>query len=387
MRKEAGTGIAEPIGIIIGAAFSIDPPNRKADRMTHTKNELPEASRTAVARACIFLALAGSGFLSTLQAGTIDAIYAFGDSLSDVGNVYAETSIPGPPIPGSPYVNGQFTNGNVWVQDLALDLGLAPLTPSLLGGSNYAWGTGETGVTSFNTSAPGTDLLGATGQLAQFQAVHATADPNALYAIWIGSNDLNDMLAGAPPAQFGTDIGIVAANIDTAIGDLAGIGAKKFLILTVPDLGDTPAALAEGPIASAGASEVSAAFDTTLVNGAGPIPSLSALAAGESISISVLDTYSLLDSIVADPALYDLSNVTQPCLTGEVDYSGGTPCATPNQYLFWDPLHPTAAADEIVASEALGIVTPEPGSFSLIAIGGFGFFLVWLSLRRCAPRA
>ena len=78
-------------------------------------------------------------------------------------------------------------------------LGLAPLTPSLLpGGTDFAYGTGETGVTSFNTSNPATDLLGAGGQLAQFQAVHPVADPNALYTIWIGSNDLTDILARRP---------------------------------------------------------------------------------------------------------------------------------------------------------------------------------------------
>src|SRR5580704_10430984 len=155
--------------------------------MTNTKSEL----------LCICLALAG--FLPA-QAGSIDGIYAFGDSLTDVGNIYAATSGA---VPAAPYVNGQFTNGNVWVQDLASDLGLAPLTPSLLGGTDYAYGTAETGITSFNTSAPAADLLGATGQLTQFQtAVHATADPNALYTIWIGANDLSDILANASPAQY-----------------------------------------------------------------------------------------------------------------------------------------------------------------------------------------
>jgi phospholipase/lecithinase/hemolysin len=329
---------------------------------------------------CVLLALAGNGFFSILQAGPIDAVYAFGDSLSDVGNIYAATSVPGPPIPGPPYFNGQFSNGNVWVQNLAIDLGLAPLTPSLLGGTDYAYGTGETGVTSFNTSAPGTDLLGATGQLAQFEATHAAADPNALYTIWIGANDLTDILANATPSQYAADIGTVVGNIDTAIGGLAALGAKNFLIVTVPDLGLTPEATALGSIASAGASELSAAFDTTLVNGAAPfLPSLSALA-GSSLDISVLNTYSLLDSIVADPALYGFTNVTQPCLTGEVNYSGGTPCATPNQYLFWDQLHPTAAADVLVADAALTLVTPEPASTSLIAIGLLGLVIL---RRRC----
>src|ERR1019366_10571912 len=77
-----------------------------------------------------------------------------------------------------------------------------------------------------------------------------------------------------------------------------------------------------------------------------------------SISISVLNTYSLLDTIVADPAAFGFTNVTQACLTGEVNYSGGTPCGTPNQYLFWDQLHPTAAADVFVADAALSLVVP-----------------------------
>jgi phospholipase/lecithinase/hemolysin len=58
------------------------------------------------------------------RAGSIDGVYAFGDSLSDVGNVYLGT---GGTVPATPYVNGQFTNGNVWIQDLASDIGLPPV--------------------------------------------------------------------------------------------------------------------------------------------------------------------------------------------------------------------------------------------------------------------
>ena len=142
-----------------------------------------EASRT-----CVLLALAASGFLTNAQAGTIDAIDAFGDSLSDVGNIYTAT-LGLEPAP--PYVSGQFSNGNVWVQDLAHDLGLAPLSPSLLGGTDYAYGDGQSGTTAVQHRRVPYDLTGPTGQIAQFEAANPHgADPNALYTIWIGANDL-----------------------------------------------------------------------------------------------------------------------------------------------------------------------------------------------------
>ena len=65
------------------------------------------------------------------------AIYSFGDSLSDVGNVDLAT---GGIEPASPYVDGQFSNGPVWAQDLAGKLGLPALIPSLAGGTDYAFG-------------------------------------------------------------------------------------------------------------------------------------------------------------------------------------------------------------------------------------------------------
>ncbi len=315
------------------------------------------------------IGLAIGGFLPAASAGTIDAIYAFGDSLSDVGNVFIAT---GGAEPAPPYSNGQFSNGPIWIQDLAAKFGVAPLHPSLAGGTDYAFGGAETGPETFNTANPATDL---TAQVAQFGAAHPVADPNALYTIWIGSNDLSDILTGALPTQYPGDIGAAVTNVDASIGALAADGAKRLLIVTVPDLGKTPGAIAGGPSVQAGASFLAANFDNALVTSA------LSLAGSDGLHLSILDTYSLLDGIVANPSLYGFANVTAPCLTGEVNFAGGTPCSNPSQFLFWDTDHPTAAGHLIVADAADAVVTPEPASVSLLAVGLLGAALVFRRRR------
>jgi phospholipase/lecithinase/hemolysin len=80
---------------------------------------------------------------------SFSAIYAFGDSLSDAGNIYSATTTLGTPEPVSPpyfqetyqvgpaqTVADVFSDGPTWVQDLSLSLGLGTLAPSLLTGTD-----------------------------------------------------------------------------------------------------------------------------------------------------------------------------------------------------------------------------------------------------------
>ena len=91
------------------------------------------------------LALALALSLTTpASAGPITGIVVFGDSLSDAGNVYAAT---GNKFPPAPYSAGRFSNGPVWVQQLGSKLGVPVPTPSMSGGSDYAFGGAATGPT------------------------------------------------------------------------------------------------------------------------------------------------------------------------------------------------------------------------------------------------
>nr|WP_294556093.1 SGNH/GDSL hydrolase family protein [uncultured Rhodopila sp.] len=302
------------------------------------------------------IAAACAVLLSPVTAHAYSALYVFGDSLSDAGNVYLAT---GGAEPGAPYANGQFSNGPTWVQDLSQNLGLGAERPSLAGGNDYAFGGATTGYAASNNPAVPSLLQ----QINMFNSVHGSSAPStALYSVWIGANDLGNILAGSSTPV--SDAEGAAAVETAAISTLAAEGAKNFVVPLVPNLGLTPESTAAGGAATA----LSQVYDATLATG------LQNLAATDGISVTIVDTYSLLDGAIADPSGYGFADVTDPCYTGPYT-GGGSVCTNPGGYLFWDGLHPTAAGHAIIAAEA-EYDLPEPGTLALLGTGLAGIALL-----------
>ena len=330
-------------------------------------------SRRLIAVVAICQAL---GWITPAHAGPYSAIYAFGDSLSDVGNVFLGT---GGAEPAPPYFAGRFSNGPIWLDYLAAQLGTGPMIPSLLGGTDYAFGLATTG---FAPTLSTPSLVPTfVQQVALFDtATGGVAPPSALYSVWIGANDLLNVLqAGAAGAQALALMQGAAATEATEIAALVGAGARSFLVGLLPDVGKAPVVTVLGPAAAAAASALAAAYNTALE---ADLPGV--IAAGA--TISYLDAFSLVDAAVTDPGAFDLSNVTDPCYIGPFT-GGGTVCATPDQYLFWDVDHPTTADHAIIAvaaADALGV--PEPETLSLLAVGLVGLLVCRRAqLRRRLP--
>ncbi|MDB5400623.1 MAG: hypothetical protein JWQ55_2641 [Rhodopila sp.] len=284
----------------------------------------------------------------TVPSGGFSAVYSFGDSLSDAGNVSVATLGA---IPASPYSDGRFTNGNVWVQDLAQNLGLPSLRPSLAGGTDYAYGAAETGTTPAHIANP-TDLP---SQLAQFVANVPNPSPNALYTVWAGSNDVLDIAnAAETPAQQQASIQQAVTNETATIGGLIAHGAKDLVVMAVPDLGKTPYEMAR-PATDATSSALAQEFNTDLGS------ALQTIMASGVASIDYVDTYGLLDMAIANPGAFGFTNVTQPVWTGNFTSStSGTLAATgsaQNGYLFFDDLHPTAATHALLAASVTRTLT------------------------------
>lgn len=156
-----------------------------------------------------------------VPAGGFSTLYAFGDSLSDAGNVSLLTAnqIPARSI----YSDGRFSNGNVWVQDLATNLHMPAVKPSVAGGTDYAYGGAETGGTSVHAANP-SDLP---SQLALFEARVPHPSPSALYTVWAGSNDLLDIANSTEtPAQRAASVTQAVNNEVGFISGLIAHGAK-----------------------------------------------------------------------------------------------------------------------------------------------------------------
>src|SRR4029078_4937754 len=93
-----------------------------------------------------------------------------------------------------------------------------------------------------------------------------------------------------------------------------------------------------------------------------------------------LDVAGLISQAVADPASFGLTNVTNsaaPGLTyGLFFYNKNQIVPNPNQYLFWDDLHPTTAVHSIVAERALSFLA-LPGDFNHDHIVDAADYSVW----------
>ncbi len=183
----------------------------------------------------VFIILAT--FICPSGASAFNEMIVFGDSLSDSGNDYTAS---GGIIAASPYYDGRFSNGPNYADDLAADLSLQS-DASLQGGTNFAYGGATAG-----GSSPG----GLQFQLDSFffEVTVGIIDPdeNALYIVFIGQNDMLDLIneAQGDPQNQSTIIanGVSSAigDIENALHDLGDQGAVNILVPNMPNLGRTP---------------------------------------------------------------------------------------------------------------------------------------------------
>lgn len=288
------------------------------------------------------------------HANTYSNLFIFGDSLSDTGNILTLT---GGATPAAPYFNGRFSDGPVWAEYLAAGLGLPNGgRASLQGGTDFAFGGARTS---------GGSIPSVLSQVGSFAGGLPTLDPNALYVLVAGGNDMRDARSAFPTMDAAGAAGRLAAattaanNLRTAITQLAAKGARNILVSSLPDLGNTPEAVGLNLVAPS--TDASLQFNLQ-ING------LLGWGTSQGLHMSFLDMAGVANAIRNDAlnnggATYGILNVQTPC--GAFQGSIGISCSVS---AFSDALHPSARAHQLIGMAALAAV-PEPATWLLMAAG------------------
>lgn len=304
---------------------------------------------------------------------------SFGDSLSDLGNTVSTLSFLGEEFVRDNtgynaffFFNGRFSDGPLWSERLNAELGFGTMLRndgvSVLSGSNFAWAAARSGTgNNFGLLPNLQPQIGFyTAQLAANNPV-LPAPASTLFTLWIGGNDVfahveqNDPIT---PLQ-------IAANVSTAVTNLYNAGGRSFLIPNLPPIGLSPDYLND-PIKGPQATAFTNIFNTQLDLSLG---ALSGSLAG--INIFKLNINQIFLDVIADPAAFGLTNVTQRAYTpfpgSDPPVPYGEVVINQDQYLYWDSAHGTTAVNLLIADAAYNAI-PEPSVMGLLLGGAVALY-------------
>lgn len=310
----------------------------------------------AAAAALIAAGLLGTA-LPAAATSPFSSLFVFGDSLSDNGNLFNAIGAP-----GAPYVQGRFSNGPVAAEYVAAYLGLTQ--PGQL--VDIAFGGAETGTGPFG--------IGVLSQVAAFAGALGgnPAPQSGLYMVWAGANDLLgvDLSILGDNAALTTLIGGAVVNLNVAVKGLYDLGARNFLLPTLPNLGATPRLQALGPEAVVAGQVLSQVFNAVLT------ASYQQLAANlPDEKFYVFDTFTATNAAVATFHSFN-GNTTDACV----------PAGLPNcdGYMFFDDIHPTTLTHALLGQQMAAAV-PEPATMLMMAAGVAALLGVGRRRRAEAP--
>lgn len=191
------------------------------------------------------------------------------------------------------------------------------------------------------------------------------ADPEKVYILWGGANNLFLEVAKKPTPTAAA----VAQVMTQAAGDiaydvqyLAAHGAKKFVVLFLPNIGLTPLAIAANQ--QSALEKASVAYNTALNNMLGALQKQD-----PSIKIVPIDVFNLMNDMVANYEIsalgqnYQFDDTTTPaCKQAPVTQDNPlaaltnsallcTPQADNKKHLFEDTVHPTAETHQVIAAK------------------------------------
>lgn len=344
------------------------------------------------------------------QGSAYDSIVFFGDSLSDNGNLYYSDYGYLPKSP--PYFEGRFSNGHVWSEQVVAALNEKKPLKSV----NFAIG-GEPAI--FHNPLNGNLPYSLTASYYSYIGRTILSDRSTtLFVIWIGANDY--LPGSTDPEQLSTDVvANIKATIESLIGrggmnflviNMPDLSKTPYAFGSDPEVGKNLYDLVQkhnkklsDAIAEIENSykeinihlyDVNKMFDSLLANpsvynqkyqvnitntksscwtGGYTRKRIAAtaqlteseieqqlvehakkqgkLTARKDVVIEKpLDAKTMAHYIAASPALMEAATVSQKA------EEGIEPCENPENYIFWDHIHPTTVVHTILAKDILDFI-------------------------------
>ena len=308
------------------------------------------------------------GFTGSAWGQNFSDVIVFGDSLSDSGNAARLRPLP----PGTSFT----TNPDpVWSEIVAETFGASGMN-SLAGGANYAFA----GACVNPTTPCATDELPphlrsprVTQQIGAYLSSRSDqADPNALYVIWGGANDIADSVLADPPNAGRHTVAAASVNV-AQIRRLREAGARHVVVFNLPDLSTSPYAVNLGQVAQGALTQLGTAYNEGLHAG---------IRESED-GIVPINVFAFFNEIVENHETYGITDTTGTAC-GEPDAGTavsitcgpeGSPYPVTDksdenqQYLFADRSHPSGATHAMIASMVTSTLA-APVQVSLAGEGG-----------------
>lgn len=271
------------------------------------------------------------GLVLSVAAGAYaySSVLSFGDSLSDNGQYELNGTpyaAPGNTNPYDEFGFGRFSNGPVWVEYLAQDLGASLL--------DMAYGGATSGM---DNPAASLSITGLQWQVGVYNSVFGNVADDTLITISAGGNDMFNNLNATQ----------AALNIAGAISYLISIGADDFMIMNL-------ATTQQPDYYLTWMNEFNAALSASL----GTLDALN-----PNVDLYLLDLTKLT---------LDIDNSTGTWLA---DCAANPAACEGITYAWWDTIgvHPTTEVHAQIGAYAASMV-PEPATILFLVLGLMGLF-------------
>jgi len=272
----------------------------------------------------------------------------FGDSFSDVGNVYIKSNGT---QPGIWSFGGRYCDGRVWEEYILQFFNLPKLLPSLEGGLNYAYGGATVNnayINAFSTALHA-NVPSIRDQITQYLQDESSIPTSRVHIIYAGYNDYWWYVNRNYTTSDGQDFNLTNVYTNTAgevvdqVQRLYKEGARLFLVGNVPNM----TSWAEAALQT---KEVLDSYKV-LVDGHNSV--LLCLLSefektNQDATLYYFDAFNSFDCLNEHRDFFGIENINDACHASESDN-----CGDIFGYKFWDYYHPTTHAHQIASMFAL----------------------------------